>query len=292
MATYESAVFSKSAWGTVSDADFRAWGAACEDAIAGAGLTLESSSVDWGTATISGTATTFNAGDSAIYRFNDGLEEVYIQFEWGRGNTTGSNQFAMRVRIGVDAAFAQGSSTVTHLTGIGAGAITDYSWHACFVDGCFILTESSNAAGSTYNPYFLIVERSRDIDGTPNDDAVIMCVTGMGTSTTLTSNASATNRRIIFDPFSTATPSAQHLLSASLTTVTSGVDSAVPVVWGYNGILTPMRSALALQAATAGTFQNFTIDDNGTNRTYRTNSLPAQGFFASNSSYRIAYRWE
>ena len=109
MAVFESDTFGHGAWSgsNATDADYRAWGAACQAAIADH-LTEVSSTVNWTTATLPGTANTWTAGDSAIYRFNDGLTEVYIKFEWGRCSTAHASygaQFGIRISIAADADF-------------------------------------------------------------------------------------------------------------------------------------------------------------------------------------------
>lgn len=294
MTTYESATFSKAAWGAVIDTEFRAWGQACQNAIAGAGLTQVSSTVNWATATVSGVASTFNASDTATYRFNDGLTEVYIKFDWGRGSATAAavNQFALRVTIGKDSGFAQ-ATTSHYVTGGGtASAVTDYSWHASFGDNCFVLLEEHSLYTSTSNPIHCVIERSRDNDGTVNSNAVVCLMTGNSlNSATAAASAASTQRTMVFTPFAAYTTANATHLTLTNATVTANKDAVAPVVWFYDSFACQMRSLVAIKTSSVGLRQNVTVQRSGVDKPYRAAGLATATFTAA-SSHKNLYRWE
>lgn len=296
MTTYTGSVFTKGLWGAVTDAEFRLWGQACQNAIAGAGLTQVSSTVNWATTTVPTNASTFNANDTATYKFNDGGTEIYLKFDWGRGSATTNaiNQFALRVQMGADAAMAQSTTAVYACGGWQTAAISDYAWHASFSDGCFVLTEVSGVT-NTYNPITVFVERSRSASGAVNNNAAMLCIGGNSVnSATSSTTGPVYTRRMVFSPFATTATygtGLTHLSQTVLTALTSNTDSVVPFVWGYNGVLSPMRSIL-VATTSVGALQNVTITDGGTTRQYRSGCIPAGGLNALTASNRPIYRWE
>ncbi len=296
MTTYESATFSRAAMGTPSDAEFRAWGSACEDAIAGAGLTMVSSPVDWATTTIPAVAGTINANDYATYKFNDGLEELYIRFGWGRGNITAAqaHQYLIQCIIAKDSAMTLGTTTSYVTSGSSASLISDWSWHASFGDNCFVLTEEHALMGSSYNPATVVVERSRDNDGTVNEEAAILLMTGntLNSVSTITANALAAQRQFVYSPLNaSATANTTHVGFAG-SSATANEDIAAPIVWGYDANLCQMRSMLAMRATSISSRQNITIKRNGVDKAYRVNAMGAGSFVATSATYRMIYRWE
>lgn len=294
MTTYESATFSKGVWGSATDAEFRAWGAACQAALDNT-LTLITANVNWGTTTLSGVAGTINAADWATYRFNDGgSQEIYIKVEWGRGSATAAavNQFKIQFTLSKDSGFTQ-TTAVNYVTdGGAAAACTDYSWHASFSDGTFILTNDSAGHG-TSNPVFVVIERSRDSDGTVNQQAAILLMTGASlNSTTAASSALYAQRLILFSPFSASSAlGSAHTLFLG-TTTTANEDAVVPVMWGYNGRLVQSRAILAMKASSLTSRMNVTVKRAGVDKAYRVNALAAFCFMAASATYRCVYRWE
>lgn len=294
MTTYESATFSHGTWGSATDAEFRAWGSACQAALDNT-LTLITANVNWTTTTLSGVAGTINAADWATYRFNDGgSQEIYIKVEWGRGSATAAavNQFKIQFTLSKDSGFTQ-TTAVNYVTdGGGAAAVSDYSWHASFSDGTFVLTNDSANHG-TSNPVFVVIERSRDSDGTINQQAANLWMTGASlNSTTAASNALYAQRQIIFSPYSANSTLGTAYTLFLGTTTTANEDAVVPAVWGYNGRLVQSRGILLMKASSLASRMNVTVKRAGVDKAYRVNSLAANSFLASSATYRCLYRWE
>jgi hypothetical protein len=293
MATYESAPFGHVLWGAgvvSTNAEYRAWGAACQAAIA-EHLTEVSSTVNWETATLPATANTWTAGDSAIYKFNDGLTEVYIKFEWGRTSTANyGGQWGIRVTIAADEGFALAGGS--HYIGDGyTPACSDMMWLSSFGDGCFVLTSTTSTA-ATYTPATVIVERSRDYQGVPNGDGVIHLLSGPAMNGSAGTVQDYSQRRIVFSPFAVSnTGQSVSFLDPADATLYGNVDVAGPVAWGsQDGHLYQMRSLMAVKATTVPTYSDVTIQRQGEDHVYRSTMFGGSTMFIGAS--RTLFRWE
>ena len=292
MATYESASFSKASWSSVNgtDAEYRAWGQACQNAIA-QHLTLVSSTTNWTTATFPATGNTWES--QAIYRFNDGLAEIYIKFEFGRSNTmhsTYGGQWGLRVTVATDATFSQTSSS--HYLGDGYNvACSDMMWLSSFGDGCFVLTSTTSTAHSSFTPAIVVVERSRDYDGAPNSNAFICLISGVSLNGSASSPQSYSQKRIVFSPFAVNNSgSSVSYIDPTDATLYGNIDTAAPVAWGStDGHLYQMRSLLAVKQTTVPQFSDVAVTRQGVDHLYRTTYFSPSNFIDAS---RIIFRWE
>lgn len=291
MTAYEGASFAKSTWGTVTAADFRAWGSACQTVLNNSGLTQVSSSTNWVNTTPSGTASTYNAGDVAVYKFNDGITpEVYIKFEWGRGATTGANQLQMRVTVSGDSAFA--TSATHYVSSGGTTAETASVWSACFIDSGFVLfSDEPVSNASTNQNTIVVVERSRSADNTPTDEAILFCMNGSGVnSTTATANSAWAVSKLVPE-WRSSTLSYSWLMQTPLaqSALTTNADAVCSYLWGAEEHLYQTRTILQARSTTVGVLAEIAVNDGVGNKAYR--SLRSTGTALAGSSQRLLYRW-
>ena len=292
MATFESAPFGHELWSPgelATDAEYRAWGAACQAAIA-EHLTEVSSTVNWTTAVLPATANTWTAGDSAVYKFNDGLTEVYIKFEWGGAvNSNYGGQFGIRITIAADEGFALATGS-HHIGDAYTTACTDMMWLSSFGDGCFVLTSTTSTA-TTYTPATIIVERSRDYQGAPNGDGIIHLLSGPAMNGSSGTAQSYSQRRIVFSPFAVSNAgSSVSYLDPSDATLYGNVDVAGPFAWGsQDGHLYQLRSCMAVKSTTVPTYSDVTIQRQGEDHVYRSTMFASTMFLGAS---RTIFRWE
>lgn len=298
MTTHESASYSKGSWTSgATDADFRAWGAACQNVLDNIGLTQVSSSTNWATTTIPTTpAGTFGANDVAVYKFNDSQSstlEVYIKFEWGRGNITNAaaGHLALRVSVSETSSF---TNVQTQYLIDGSSAADTGTWAGSFSDGCFVLINDWVVGNSaTVSNAWVTVERSRSTSGAISATGMLFGITGGAVgSTTSTSNIGWTTYRLIFSPTSIAAYTPGKLLPDYISALTANTDYAVPMVWWAKEVACSTRSVVGVRSTGVGVLAQITVSDSGSSRTYRTPRSTSSWNSAFGANNRPAYRWE
>ncbi len=180
-------------YGNTTDAEFRAWGSAIASALAAIGLvqTADTGQINWSTVLKpSGSST---AQGYEIWRFNDALQgtaPVFIKVEYGSSS-------AAALAAGVWLTVGTGTNGAGTLTGTistrtanseaGSGttaAVYASPWYACgdTSSATFASTSSHSAGVNWVFTFCFTVERSRDADGTPNGDGVM--ISSMTTAST------------------------------------------------------------------------------------------------------------
>lgn len=168
---------------------FRSWGSAISTALNAVGLvkTADTGQIDW--TTVQGTTTTNQKRGYEIWRFADSLQAtrpVFIKLEYGSGANTTNPQIWLTVGTATDgagtitahpsfpnsvtpvrstlwqtsSAFYSGTATSpVYVDSDGGGSV--------MLSGWYIVPGSSNP---TYAAFLLLVERTRNWDGTPNGE--------------------------------------------------------------------------------------------------------------------------
>lgn len=174
---------------TLADADFRSWGGAVSTAIGTAGWTqtADTGQVNWATVTAPGAVQNTVAGYE-IWRMNDALHTtypVYMKLEYGSGSNTPSGQYGYSPNLWVTLGTAS-NGTGTIITGGGVAPLsrvtlnngsatyqpvyTDTNTYNCYANGdgsalTLLLWPSACVSPSTFGGLFLLIERTRDTDG-------------------------------------------------------------------------------------------------------------------------------
>ena len=176
-----------------SDAEFRAWFGHIRSALIALGWTQapDTGQFDHTTMTYPGSnnATISGVGQGQIFKLNDTLtnsggKPAYIRLQPGRGNQNGACRLLVSLSLsapngaGVFTGIESGQMTV----GFGdVGGVTrtiaDTTTYRCYCGGdgsMFALAFYVDMPGSTPYPTIFFIERSRNSDGTPNGDGVVM----------------------------------------------------------------------------------------------------------------------
>lgn len=181
-----------------TDAEFRAWATSLNDHLIAAGLiqTTDTGQLDLTTATRPGVST--YAG-YRIYRFNDTLQStapVFIRIDFGTGTSATIPSVNVRVGTGTNGAGTlTGRFTAIYTLLPGASGSATYDQHvATGLDKSYLalawyVHQSSQNCGGV-----LIVDRSRNTDGSPNGDGFyVACYAGTGSAITYTAAAMLPN---------------------------------------------------------------------------------------------------
>ena len=164
-----------------SDATFRAWGSAINNALTTVGLTqtADTGQVNWTTVTRPGTNTT--AGYE-IWRFNDSLQAtapIFIKLSYGTATSALFPRLLCDIGTGSDGAGTLTNSTLTtpvaaNYAGVAASivsTVTSYPSYCCYNTTYGVLTFEGWVGSNTsnnYNRFFFQVGRTHNADGTPN----------------------------------------------------------------------------------------------------------------------------
>lgn len=175
-----------------NDADFRLWGGGISAAIAAVGLvkTADTGQIDW--ATVVNPSTVNQKRGYEIWRFADALQAthpVFIRLDYGSGPTASANP---QIWYTVGTA-TNGAGTITFDPAYPNSLLpqrqmlqtASADWHFTAKAPMYVSSDSAGSlviggwAGSqwsvnaTYAGGFLLVERTRGWDGTPNGEGVI-----------------------------------------------------------------------------------------------------------------------
>lgn len=176
-------------WDNRTTANFRAWAQAIHDSLIAVGLvqTADTGQVTISTMALPTGSPTFVGYE--IYRFNDALQAtkpVFLKIEYGAGSAN-VVQGSFRVSISNatnGAGTLNGTLVSTAKTLNGQIAIVDTAPQPSFFCGdtssMVFAWPTSNATGG-FRPSLVMVERTRNADGTANGDAVVLAtVQGYG----------------------------------------------------------------------------------------------------------------
>lgn len=248
-----------------TDANFRLWGGGISAALATVGLvqTADTGQINW--TTVSRAATSLQSRGYEIWRFSDSLQAtrpVYIRLDYGGGyyaanppglyagiatGTDGAGLLTSATGFPNTTLWSPGNAAVPFsINGTGAvfvGAGNDFS--STSLNNLYVASDGGsslliagwwNANGSTYPTQtggLLLIERTRDQDGTPNGDGL------------LATRCSA----------SAAPLSALMMIGKAQSYYGSSTGNGVPTIHGAKQAYTPMS---ALVGGTLNTFPIFT----------------------------------
>lgn len=186
-----------------TDADFRAWGKACSDGFAAVGMikTADTGQVDWATVTKPATTTGIGA-PYEVYRFNDALQDtapIFVKIEYGA--TYAAIRPALYVTISRSTDGAGNPVNVLAprrqtpgVTGTGSAAIP-LSIEPIYISSdssslCFSARIGTTSIASVHAPAF-VIDRSRDVTGTPTATGGVILTEGSGPIASVTSSGGA-----------------------------------------------------------------------------------------------------
>lgn len=187
-----------------SSAAFRKWVQGVHDSFLACGWvqTSDAGQLDISTATVSGTINTESG--YLIYRLDDEAQAtapVFVKFEPGRGGHASNNTPSAWFTVGQA---TDGSGTLSSIllprtqavSGTGTiGTTSEYTSYAsgCGSSFCLAMWPMSGA-----NPiFFFILERSRDTDGAPTDEAFLVALGAATATQGVSSGASSSVVRVI-----------------------------------------------------------------------------------------------
>lgn len=175
-----------------SDALFRTWGKAISDAIADCGeivKTSDTGQVNWTTVTRGGTtSTTRYYNGYEMYRFDDSLQStapVFIRLDYGHYSGASSHVPELHVTLGKA---TDGAGTITNVimtrrqTGFTSTSAGNVTTAVGTIDGTVFASASTSHLAivctdddaTPVSAPIVIVERSRDPDGDPNGDGLML----------------------------------------------------------------------------------------------------------------------
>lgn len=281
MTTYSATV---NTWTNNSDANFRVWGSAIETMFTALGATKVWSNFDWATVLTPTTLQQIQGSD--IWRFNDGIGNYYIKFNYGSSSASVNNP-RIRMYFGFD---HDGAGNVTPENRLcsdydTSGVTTPVSVYGSVIDGVF----SFVLPGGLY-----VFERRRNQQTgayvTDDDITVFSATTGSSYGATF-----ASTRRNPYSKFgvgSTAPGPAYCVIPWNPTASTSGVGNIS--IWPWRASYPASHIAvggctyIATEIAKDTTFDVAILG--GTMRKYR---ATGQGGAANwSQSYAGAILWE
>lgn len=275
-----------------TDTPFRTWVSAVSTFLTNAGFALVADSGDLDTGTV-----TAASGGYQIWRFADSLHATApIYFKITFTQTGGDPRFSLQVGDGSDGAGTL-TNPCTAISNIEGNNHTNVVYMTGDGDGddafVAILYPRSTTEGG-----LLLVERSRDADGTPNGDGAYYYLASPGYAggvqgfyptdgTAINNFRSGTSYRI-------TTPA----VAGSVTWVRGSDEGhalAFPSAWVKTG--QPLLSILFSSQIDKSALEDFTITRYGRTRTYRfmgngTNGSAAPDFTAHSSAAQPCLLWE
>lgn len=172
-----------------TDAEFQAWATALHSAVTTAGLVQTSDTGQVDVTTMVKPIANTSAG-YRIYRFNDTLQAtapVFIRLEFGCGSTTAIPRLVVQVGTATNGAGTLSGRFTTAANLVGTALATVDQYVATGLDKSYLamfwqVSQSTAAWGGS-----LIIDRSRNPDGTPNGDGLYV-LTSTGTAATFQSS--------------------------------------------------------------------------------------------------------
>ncbi|MCR6649711.1 MAG: hypothetical protein NVV70_16830 [Cellulomonas sp.] len=167
-----------------SDAAFRKWAQGVHDAFVGCGWvqTADTGQVTISTMTVPATADT--AAGYEIFRMADTLQSscpIFVKVEYGRGALSSTNIPRIWFTVGQS---TNGSGTVAGVllartvqsTSVGAtaGTTSEYASYASCAGNAGICIAAWPAMAAITAPFFFAIERSRDAEGAPTSDGLLI----------------------------------------------------------------------------------------------------------------------
>lgn len=272
---------------TYDEAGLRLWGKNLEDTLVAAGLTKVSSTIDW--ATVSYPLSQVSVGVT-VFRLGDTLsatKEVYIEIGFGRGGTSVAYGFKLEVRVSDSASF---DSPVASTYSQCVGAVTNAQWNVCYDEGGFIAVQD---ADNSYTKPVIVVERSRDSDGTYTLDGVSAMTRGNNHDSTSTSaNYAFGYAAIDWTRGSVTTPSAStdvYCVPIQGLGTWGGATSVQPIIRQFGSVVGPMKFLAGITGVSAGS--EIEVTELSGVGTYR-NSLYSPGSQVVPGSTYFLYRYE
>lgn len=273
-----------------NDANFRAWGSGIAAAVVAVGLvkTTDTGQINW--ATVLAPSTTNQKRGYEIYRFDDLLQAtrpVFIRLDFGSGGYQYNPQIWLTVGTATD-----GAGTITSHASFPNSLLpvrtvfmtTSTQWNGT---GTVPIYVSSDGAGSllvggwignqfTANPVWagglLLVERTRDWDGTSNGEGVFTVTQGAQgnpvTHTLIITNAATYSQGVAWSGVPT-TAGGTVSVTPKTGMVGSGVINVFPVFTGNTPQLNgPSKHVVALWAGDAPGYTRFPLTVYGEAGTY------------------------
>lgn len=278
-----------------TDAAFRAWGSGISAALAAAGLvkTADTGQINW-TTVLAPTTTNTQVGYE-IWRFSDALQSTYpvfVRIDYG------SNfYFAVNPQIWVTVGTATNGAGTILASGSFPGAATtqlavlssgNVDWHSASVSNIYVDSDAGaslliagwyNAAGSgniADTGGLLLVERTREFDGTANGEGLLCVRSNPGASAP--NSATMTRLMLIRYAVQFAQGGWTNGLPAlagtglGLSVASSAVGSTVypmPVFTGFTPrICGPSKHIIGVFAGDFAVNTQFTMTEYGTSRTW------------------------
>lgn len=278
---------------SASDTEFRQWGSAVSVAIAAVGLiqTSDTGQINW--TTVLAPTTTNQKRGYEIWRFNDSLQAtrpIYVRLDYGSGpNVQYNPQIWFTVGTATDgagnitanASFANSLHPVkTIFTTAGVawyGATRNPFYVSSDGAGSLLLAGwmiAVNSNNPTYAGGFLLIERTRDWDGTPNGEGALTithAATSPGTplsQTLFIANAGTFSQGSNWSGVPTFAGGAFPLRPTS-GMVSGGVLNVYPVFTGNSPQLNgPSKHVVAVWSADMPAYSTFPLTVYGTAGTY------------------------
>ncbi len=298
MTTFEGSLYTHGSWAaaSISDAEYRAMGAATDAALAGCGLTLVSTTANWSTDTVPGAGGSSPSwGNYSVYRFNDGLSpDIYLKVTFGRGAAANAaGQYALNVQISPDNSNYT-SSTTNYIVWGTTAADTTLQWASCFTESGFIMTCDTSVNTATQCPPIIVVERSRNYsDAVNNIGAILMTDGGAVGSTSVNTTFAHVHRRMRNSSFVDSV-GANYVTNTYPTTASTLTNNTLPVhttkatieEFAWN-----LRSYVWINSGTVGTLSDVTVTTLSGNRRYRSTRSTNTSAIVLNG-HRLCYRWD
>jgi hypothetical protein len=279
-----------------TDANWRPWGQAIHDAFVAVGLvqTSDTGQVNWATATAPLTGADIGY---EVWRFDDALQAtvpIFFKMTYGsgNGNTRG------RVVLSSVGTGSNGAGTLTNaaptnpMITLVTGTAGDTTARDCFFsgDGSGIAAVLFNNSASTFLRGMFAIDRTRDIDGTPN---------GNGISVVTCGQTNATNYWV-WAPAIAPRPSGwtdyvdywpAMIPQSSLSTTSDGTDTHVAPVLAAVPEIQQTKMALAYATGDGATVGDQTVTHLGAARTYKRQGNNLYGTVKGSSSAGCMIWW-
>lgn len=287
---------------TISDsgstANFRIWGAAISAALqayGGLAKTTDTGQIDWTTVTVPAGGA---YGGYEIYRLTDSLQAtspVFIKIRYGVGSG-GSNRPAVACSVGTA---TDGAGNLTSMAGTNVSVLTEVNLNAALMQAatatnpapCTVNGDSSSLIMALWNVAnlgcWLLVERNRNPDGTPNGDATF--VSFGGTNNNVTS-------QVILHHNQVSQSTSNWPPCPGPTNYTTGIKDSImgtfPVFTGASPRMgAPSKFVVGHIATDLPALQSFTITHYGASHTFVSwNSPRASGLSPSGIQFAFGVR--